>query len=86
VKYAIEKKLTELGAAYALELAQNPGLRGTLQLEFTIGTDGKATDFATDKNTVNATLEQAVIDILKEVQFAKPAQAVRVTVPFTFKL
>ena len=85
VKDVITRKLADLRQAYANELVVTPGLRGQLTLTFSIGTDGKATGFASDNNTVNAALEQAVIEILKQLQFPKPAASVTVSVPLTFK-
>jgi len=85
VKDVITRKLEDLRLAYANEVAVTPGLRGQLTLEFTIGTDGKATGFASDKNELNAALEQAVVEILKKLQFPKPAVPVTVSLPLTFK-
>jgi outer membrane biosynthesis protein TonB len=84
VKDAVTAKLAELEQAYALVLAATPGLRGRLALRFTIGTDGKATGFSTDRNTVGSVLAQAVINIIKAIEFDQPARNAKVSLPLEF--
>jgi Ca-activated chloride channel family protein len=86
VKQPIEKQLAELVAAYSAELASQPGLRGKMVVEFTVGTDGQVRNVNVVLNELNSNIEQTVIQFLKRLKVTNPTgSAATVKVTFNFK-
>ena len=86
VKQPIEKQLTELVNAYSSELASQPGLRGKMVVEFTVGTDGRVRDVKVTLNEVTPNLEPTAIQMLKKIIVVNSTGSdATVKVTFNFK-
>jgi TonB family protein len=86
VKQPIEKQLAELVSAYSSELSSQPGLRGKMVVEFTVGANGLVRDVKVALNELTPDLEQAVIQFLKKLKIANSTGSgatVKVTFNFT---
>ncbi len=68
VKQPIEKQLAELVNAYASELSSQPGLRGKMVVEFTVGANGLVRNVKVVLNELNPSLGQTVIGFLKKLK------------------
>ena len=86
VKQPIERQLAELVSAYSSELTSQPGLRGKVVVEFTVGTNGLVRDVKVALNELNPSLEQAVIQFLKKLKVTNSTGSdATVKVTFNFK-
>jgi Ca-activated chloride channel family protein len=86
VKQPIEKQLSELVSAYSSELSSQPGLRGKMVVEFTVGADGLVRDVKVVLNELTPNLEQAVIQFLAKLKIANASGSdATVKVTFNFK-
>jgi Ca-activated chloride channel family protein len=86
VKQPIEKRLAELVSAYSAELSSQPGLRGKMVVEFTVGANGLVRDVKVALNELTPGLEQAVIQYLKKLKITNASgsdEIIKVT--FNFK-
>jgi len=70
VKQSVEKQLFELVNAYSSELAAQPGLRGKIVVEFTVGTDGLVRDVKVVVNEVTPNLEPTAAQMLQKLIIA----------------
>jgi TonB family protein len=85
VKQSVEKQLFELANAYSAELAAQPGLRGKIVVEFTVGTDGLVRDVKVVVNEVTPNLEPAAVQMLQRLIVANSTggdATVKVTLNF----
>jgi Ca-activated chloride channel family protein len=80
----LEALLPELEADYRSALAASAGLKGSLTLTFTLGSDGKATDVKVTPNGLPRALVQKLEALVKAARFVAPSSAVRVTARFEF--
>jgi len=86
VKQAIEKQLAELVSAYSSELSSQPGLRGKMVVEFTVGAGGQVRDVKVVLNELTQHLEQTVMQFLKKMKVANSTGSdATVKVTFNFK-
>jgi len=86
VKQPIEKQLAELAAAYSSELAAQPGLRGKMVAEFTVGADGLVRDVKVTLNELTPNLEQAVSKLLAKLKITNTSGSdATVKVTFNFR-
>jgi TonB family protein len=86
VKQPIEKQLGELVGAYTAELASQPGLRGKMVVEFTVGADGLVRDVKVKLNELTPDLEQAVLQFLAKLKVTNASGGeATVTVTLNFK-
>jgi Ca-activated chloride channel family protein len=85
VKQQIEKQLAALVSAYSSELSLQPGLRGKMVVEFTVGADGQVRDVKVRLNEVTPNLEPTVIQLLEKLIIANSTASdatVKVTLNF----
>ena len=68
VKQAIEKQLAKMVNAYSSELSSQPGLRGKMVVEFTVGANGLVRDVKVVLNEVTPNLEPAVTQLLNKLK------------------
>jgi Ca-activated chloride channel family protein len=80
----LEALLPELEADYRSALATSAGLKGSLTLTFTLGSDGKATDVKVTPNGLPRALAQKLEALVKAARFVAPNAAVKVTARFEF--
>ena len=86
VKQAVEKQLAELVGVYSSELSSQPGLRGKMVVEFTVGANTLVRDVKVVLNELTPDLEQAVIRFLKKLTIANSTGGdVTVKVTLNFK-
>jgi len=86
VKQPIEKQLAELASAYSSELSSQPGLRGKMVVEFTVGADGLVRDVKVALNELTPDLEQAVSKFLAKLKITNASGSdATVKVTFNFK-
>jgi len=87
VKQPIEKQLSELVSAYSSGLSSQPGLRGKMVVEFTVGADGLVRDVKVVLNELTPDLEQAVIQFLNKLKITNSSGSdATAKVTFNFKL
>ena len=85
VKQPIEKQLAELVSAYSSELSSQPGLRGKMVVEFTVGANTLVRDVKVVMSELTPNLEQAVIEFLKKLNITNVSGSdatVKVTLNF----
>ena len=75
IKQPIEKQLAELVNTYSSELSSQPGLRGKMVVEFTVGADGQVRNVSVVLNELTPNLEQAVIQFLKKLKVANSTRS-----------
>jgi len=86
VKQSVEKQLAELVNAYSSELSSQPGLRGKMVVEFTVGADGLVRDVKVVLTELTPNLEQAVIQFLAKLKITNVSgNDATVKVTFNFK-
>jgi TonB family protein len=86
VKQPIEKRLSELVSAYSSELSSQPGLRGKMVVEFTVGADGLVGNVKVELNELTPDLEQAVVQFLAKLKMTNASGSdATVKVTFNFK-
>ena len=85
VKDAVEKKLAEIRADYAIELSSQPKLKGKMVVEFVIQADGTVRDVKVTANQLTADLAKKLTEYFKQFTFAQPTggeATVKVTLDF----
>jgi Ca-activated chloride channel family protein len=85
VKQSIEKQLGVLVNAYSSELSSQPGLRGKMVVEFTVGANGILRDVKVVLNELTPNLEPTAIQMLKKLTIANSTgkdATVKVTLNF----
>jgi|WetSurMetagenome_2_1015567.scaffolds.fasta_scaffold17186_3 Ca-activated chloride channel homolog len=86
VKQSIEKQLGVLVNAYSSELSSQPGLRGKMVVEFTVGANGILRDVKVTLNEVTPNLEPTAIQMLEKLIIANSTgRDATVKVTFNFK-
>jgi TonB family protein len=86
VKQPVEKQLFELVNAYSAELAAQPGLRGKMVVEFTVGTDGLVRDVKVVLNEVTPSLEPTALQMLQKLTISNSTGGdATVKVTFNFR-
>jgi Ca-activated chloride channel family protein len=86
VKQQVEKQLADLVNAYSTELSFQPGLRGKMVVEFTVGADGLVRDAKVTLNEVTPNLEPTAIQMLEKLIIANSTGSdATVKVTFSFK-
>jgi Ca-activated chloride channel family protein len=86
VKQPIEKQLSELVSAYSSELSSQPGLRGKMVVEFTVGANTLVRDVKVVLNELTPDLEQAVSRFLAKLKITNASGSdATVKVTFNFK-
>jgi hypothetical protein len=77
---------SEISACYQNPLAQNPKLRGTVVVLFTLTSTGRATEVGIEEDTLqNAAVVSCLTALLQAWDFPfRPAEEVPVAYPFVF--
>ncbi|MBN2465904.1 AgmX/PglI C-terminal domain-containing protein [candidate division WOR-3 bacterium] len=85
VKDAVEKKLAEIKADYAIELSSQPKLKGKMVVEFVIQADGTVRDVKVTANQLTADLAKKLTKYFEQFTFVQPTggeATVKVTLDF----
>jgi Ca-activated chloride channel family protein len=73
VKDAVDKKLAEIKADYAIELSSRPKLKGKMVVEFVIQADGTVRGVKVTTNQLTADLQRKLVKYFEQFAFPKPA-------------
>ena len=82
----VQKRMKSIQGCYNKELKRDPSLKGKVEIEFTIGENGRIEEALTVGNTMgNKTVANCILRMLKRWKFPKPdGGSVTVVFPFIF--
>jgi outer membrane biosynthesis protein TonB len=85
---AINEHMSDIADCYTTANASNPELKGEMNTLFTIGPDGKISEFKVEEGSSlnDEGLTQCIIEKSKTWQFPKPASGEAISLPFPFNL
>ncbi len=87
IRRIVRAHINEIRSCYNQGLAQDPNLSGRVNIEFTIGPNGKVLDAKVTASTLtNTTVEGCMEKALKRWKFPKPAGGGKVKVSYPFIL
>lgn len=86
IRAVVERNIRGVKACYEKALTQQPDLQGKVVVKFTIGPEGKITEFSIEESTMgNKEVEGCILSRLRRWEFPKPDQGpVTVSYPFIF--
>jgi TonB family protein len=86
IRAVVEKNIRGVKACYEKALTQQPDLQGKVVVRFTIGPEGKITDFSIEESTMGSKeVEGCILSRMRRWEFPKPDQGpVTVSYPFIF--
>ncbi len=84
----VTDNMDDIGECFSTANAANPELKGTIDAMFTIGADGKVSEFKVgESSTLNDEgLNACITEKVKAWDFPKPASGEPTTLPFPFNL
>jgi hypothetical protein len=85
VNRSLKRRMNTFRFCYQRELSQNPNIRGTINIEFIINTEGKIYSERIIKSTLLIPIiEQCLLDRVKRIRFISPKKG-ESTIQFTLK-
>lgn len=87
IRNVIRDHIREIKRCYQVELDKNESLQGRVQVNFTIGSDGKVTKSTLEQTTLGSpSAEKCIVNAVRSWQFPMPkSEPVVVTYPFILK-
>jgi len=84
IRRYIKRNIRKIQYCYEKQLASKPGLAGTVQVQFTIGGDGRVS--SSSGSGVDATVASCVAEVIQNIEFPRPKTdgVVNVNYPFVF--
>ena len=86
VRDVVGKRLADMGAHYGAGLANQPGLKGKMVIEFVVQADGTVHDVKVTSNQLTEDLEKRLVTLFGQFAFPPPTGGeATVTVTLNFK-
>ncbi len=84
----VTDNMDDIGECFGTANAENPELKGTINAMFTIGADGKVSEFKVEEGSSlnDEGLNACITEKVKGWDFPKPASGEPTTLPFPFNL
>ncbi|MCA9717674.1 MAG: AgmX/PglI C-terminal domain-containing protein [Myxococcales bacterium] len=84
----VNDNMDDVGECFGTANAANPELKGTIDTMFTVGPDGKVSEFKVNESSSlnDEGLNACITEKVKGWQFPKPASGEPTTLPFPFNL